>query len=86
MSAFSMIGILIQVGRIKQIYLHGLLVAHSMGSLNECTSRLGYLPDMQALKYINSLSPSDIFTWWVSQYCKCQNWKAKKFGNKKSKS
>ena len=54
-SAFSVIGTLIQVGRIKQIYLHGLLVAHSMGSLDDCTSRLDCSPDMQSLKYLNSL-------------------------------
>ena len=85
MPSFSMIGTLIQVGRIKQIYLHGLLVAHSMGSLDDYTSRLGCSPDMQALKYRNYLSPSDIFTWWVSKHCKCKNWKTNTLGNKKVK-
>ena len=46
-------------------------------------------PDTQALKCINSLTPTDIFTWWVSKHCytkrRYQNWSTNEFGNKKVK-
>ena len=46
---------------------------------------------MQALKYLNSLGPSDIITWWVSKHCnakieklmnlvtKSKSWKGTKY-------